>query len=65
MADLSDRHGGPRDRGSADAYYGRPKNPHKYKGPTGHGPEIKLTDPQEIAAYNDGYDNQEDRKDWG
>ena len=63
-SDTSDRHGGPNDRGSADAYYGRPKNPHKYEGNTGHGEPIKLTDPVEIAAYHAGYDGCDDRKNW-
>ena len=27
-----DRHGSPRDRGQADYYYGRPHDPHYYKG---------------------------------
>jgi hypothetical protein len=65
MADLTRRHGGPKDRGSADAYYGRPAEPHKYEGGTGNSPRITLTDPAEIAAYMESYDNQEDRKDWG
>jgi len=65
MPDLSDRHGGPRDRGSADAYYGRGVEPHKYEGGTGHGPRIVLTDPQEIAAYKEGFNGQADRKNWG
>lgn len=59
-----DRHGGPWDRGSADAYYHRPKDPHKYPDPrgTGFGERVKLTDPEEIEAYNDGYDNETERK---
>ena len=64
MPDLSDRHGGPADRGSADAYYNRPANPHKYAGATGQGAPIKLTDPAEIAAYMESYENQDDRKEW-
>lgn len=59
------RHGGPFDRGSADAYYGRPADPHKYPGPTGVGERIKLTDPEEIADYMLGYETTTDRKDWG
>jgi len=62
--DTTDRHGGPRNRGSADAYYGRPRNPHKYSGPTGHSPPVTLTDPEEIATYNQGFDAQDDRKEW-
>jgi len=62
--DLSSRHGGPRDRGSADAYYGRRKDPHKYAGITGRGERVALTNPAEIAAYNDAHDRQDDRKNW-
>jgi len=64
-SDLSDRHGGPRDRGRADAYYGRCKSPHKYAQNTGSSERIALTDPAEIAAYNESYDGEDDRKDWG
>lgn len=48
-------HGSPYDRGSADSYYNRPKNPHKWLDPLGQKVE-KLTDPDEIEAYNLGYD---------
>lgn len=64
-------HGGPYDRGSADAYYGRPPRPHKivpYTGPDavqGQMQKVTLTDPEEIAAYNAGYSEEDDRKDWG
>lgn len=64
-ADLSDRHGGPRDRGRADAWYDRAKNPHKFQEDTGSSDRVDLTDPAEIAAYCDGYDNEDGRKDWG
>jgi hypothetical protein len=64
-SDLSDRHGGPRDRGSADAYYGRPKDPHKYAAHTRSSERIVLSDPAEIQAYLDAYYGQDDRKDWG
>ena len=59
------RHGGPYDRGSADAYYGRPRSPHKFPGATGHGERITLTDLAEIEAYTAGYNECDDRKDWG
>ena len=58
-------HGSPADRGSADAYYGRGKDPHKYPNGTGNPPRVPLTDPDEIKAYNDAYDSQDDFKDWG
>lgn len=63
--------GGPYDRGSADAYYGRPARPHKMAPYTGADAvqgqmhKVPLTDPQEIAAYNAGYAEEEDRKDYG
>lgn len=58
-------HGSPFDRGSADAYYRRGKEPHKYPNGTYNPPRILLTDPDEIEAYNLGYDTQDDFKDWG
>jgi len=64
-----ERHGGPYDRGSADAYYGRDYNPHYFVGDTYNTPRIDLaqmTD-AEIAAYAAGYRNNEatgDKKEW-
>lgn len=58
-------HGGPWDRGSADAYYGREKSPHKYPQGTYNGERVKLSDPEELAAYHHGYDHTTDRKNWG
>ncbi len=64
------RHGGPYDRGSADAYYRRPFKPHYYKGDTGTSElvtEDDMTD-EEILAYNEGFTEQVqsgDFKDWG
>jgi len=58
-------HGGPYDRGSADAYYGRSLDPHKYPRGTYVGQRVKLTDPDEIAEYTKGYNECQDRKDWG
>ena len=61
------RHGGPWDRGSADAYYWRRGAPHYYEGNTGTSPIVtidKMTE-EEIEAYWDGYNNEDDRKDWG
>lgn len=66
MAGFSERvHGGPADRGSADAYYGRSKDPHKYPHGTYNGERVTLTDPKEIQEYLDAYENETDRKDWG
>jgi len=61
-----DRHGGAYDRGSADAYYGRKFNPHYYTGATHASLRIALTkeDP-EYAAYLAGWEEEDDRKDWG
>ncbi len=57
-------HGGPWDRGAADAYYHRDKDPHKYPAGTYNGERVKLTDPSELAAYHHGYDTTTDRKQW-
>lgn len=61
------RHGGPHDRGSADAWYGRPKNPHYYKGGTRMSELVEEKDmtEEEIEAYDHGYDSETGRKDWG
>ena len=61
------KHGSPMDRGSADRYYGRPYNPNWYPEGTGKGQRIELQDmtPDEIVAYTKGYNEEEDRKDWG
>ena len=62
-------HGSPFDRGSADSYYHRPRNPHKggSGGDYGFTPITTLT-AEEIEAYHAGYDYNEqygDKKDWG
>lgn len=51
------RHGGPFDRGSADAYYGRSFNPHYYVGDTYSTTRVDLKDmnAKEIVAYSVGY----------
>jgi len=61
------RHGGPYDRGSADAWYGRRFNPHYYSGDTGGSTLIEITDEEspDYDAYRAGYNEQTDRKDWG
>lgn len=63
-------HGSPYDRGSADAYYRRASDPHKYPNGTYSEPRIGESDltPEEVAAYNKGYADQVasgDFKDWG
>ena len=42
------------DRGGADAWYHRARNPRKWV----DGREVALTDPEEIADYNRGYDDE-------
>lgn len=61
------RHGGPYDRGSADAYYGRPFDPHYYEGNTGQSRRIEADamTADERAAYAKGYHEETDRKGWG
>lgn len=64
------RHGGAFDRGSADSYYGRPRNPHYFEGKTYQSKMIGTGNmsEEEIHAYNAGYDYNEqygDKKDWG
>jgi hypothetical protein len=57
-------HGSPWDRGSSDRYYGRRWRPHKWLDPLGRD-EAVLTDPQEVAEYDRGFEQEMDRKDWG
>ena len=51
------RHGGPFDRGSADSYYHRPRNPHFYVEGTGTSDRIDQSQmsPAEVQAYLAGY----------
>lgn len=67
VTDELPRHGSPQDRGSADAYYGRPWSPHYYVGASLQSEKIEQNEMTwgEITAYNYGYDNEDDRKDWG
>jgi hypothetical protein len=60
------KHGSPRDRGSADRYYGRRYEPHYYPSGTGKGIRIieVLMTKEQVTAYKDGWDNEEDRKEW-
>ena len=50
-----DWHGSPYDRGCADAWYNRPSDPHKYPNGTYKCERVCLTNPEEIDAYNYGY----------
>ena len=60
-------HGSPQDRGSADAYYGRQYAPHWYPRGTNKGERFveDMMSSEEIDDYLYGYENEEDRKDWG
>ena len=59
-------HGSPYDRGSADAYYGRPQDPHYWPDGTGNGERIEIDQMthEEIVDYELGYEEMDDRKDW-
>lgn len=59
------KHGSAADRGSADRYYGRQADPHKYEGGTYTSPRItlKIGDP-EYDEYMEAYENEDSRKDW-
>lgn len=61
------KHGSPQDRGSADAYYGRPYDPHWWPDGTGFGTRIEREDmtPEQLKEYEYGFMNEDDRKDWG
>ena len=54
----------PKTRGEADAYYRRASDPHVYPDSTNIGKRIPLTDPEHIAAYNEGYNEQDDFKEF-
>lgn len=63
------RHGSAYDCGSADAYYGRRMRPHFFTGRVGFSDKIEESDmtPEEIAAYEAGYDDsiaRGDIKNW-
>lgn len=55
------QHGSPRDRGSADAYYCRPPQPHKKDHSVKPVKKIFNLTQQEINEYMDGYNNEETR----
>lgn len=60
-------HGGLFDRGSADSYYGRPRDPHYWPEGTGHGTKVTQLNAAEIEEYHAGYDHNEkygDKKSW-
>ena len=62
-------HGSPFDRGSADSWYSRGKNPHYYPNGTGNNPRIEPPEMKdsEVEAYLMGYANNEQsggKKEW-
>lgn len=58
-------HGGPADRGSADAYYFRAADPHWYPNGAGNAPRVPLApNTPEYRAYMNAYNNEDDRKEW-
>ena len=60
-------HGSLFDRGSADSYYGRPRDPHYWPDGTGHGEKVTKLNSTEIEEYMAGYDYNErygDKKSW-
>lgn len=62
------QHGNAFDRGSADSYYGRPRQPHYYPEGTYKGDRVTDLTDDELEAYHAGYDYNEqygDKKDWG
>jgi hypothetical protein len=60
-------HGSLFDRGSADSYYGRPRDPHWYPEGSYNGDRVEATDELDIREYMEGYDWNEkngDKKSW-
>lgn len=57
VMDLDARHGGAYDRGSADAYYERPFDPHYFVNGTHTSPRVPVAQmtPDEILQYTVGY----------
>ena len=52
-------HGNAFDRGSADSYYGRPRQPHYYPEGTYNGERVTNLTDDELEAYHAGYDYNE------
>ena len=62
-------HGSPFDRGAADSWYSRPRDPHHYPNGSYNGDPIESKDMSmaELRAYFAGYDYNErfgGKKDW-
>ena len=61
------RHGGAFDRGSADSWYDRGRNPHYFVGDTHMSKRVVELTVEEVEAYDAGYDYNErfgGKKDW-
>lgn len=60
IVSVDKRHGGPYDRGQADAYYGRPVRPHYYLEKTYISDRVDKDGmyPDQIADYLQGFDDQ-------
>ena len=61
------RHGGLFDRGSADSYYSRPRDPHWYPQGSYQGAPVEQLTAEEREEYLAGYDYNEqygDKKSW-
>ena len=60
------RHGGPYDRGAADAYYQRPATPHYFKGDSYQSEKVEITHmtDKEKEQYALGYLGCSSRKEW-
>lgn len=61
-------HGDPFDRGGADSYYGRGRDPHKGGVGGNSGPRVDSLTERELAEYHAGYDYNEamgDKKNYG
>jgi len=52
-------HGGLFDRGSADSYYGRPRDPHWWPEGSYNGEPVESSTEAEIQEYLAGYDHNE------
>jgi hypothetical protein len=60
-------HGGLFDRGSADSYYGRPRDPHYWPEGSYNGEPVESLTEAEIEEYLAGYDHNEQyghKKSW-
>ena len=61
------RHGSLYDRGAADSYYNRSRDPHWYPNGSYNSPKIAELTAEEIAEYHAGYDDNEQagsHKEW-